>query len=381
MAIGQLVSSYNAFAFELHGWVRDKQANTVFSPHSVASALSLVYAGARGDTEAELARALHLTLAQEQLHAAVHQLSLQFAGADSTGRRRSLLQHQLEIATSLWARLGSHISPEYVQTLVTYYGIEPGFLDFAGDPEGSETAINDWVSRETGGKIESLIPSGVISPVTRLIIANAVFFKAAWSTPFDPSMTSTYPFTLPNGDQVPVPMMFQIARLGYSEVGELLAIELPYTGEQTSMVILLPRDPAVSLDDISADLEQTETLLCGLVRRTVALTLPSFGFDSAFRLSPALSALGMAAAFSPKADLTGISPQGGIYLSEVLHKAFVSVDEAGTEAGAASAVVLSDAAAPSSSLYIRVDRPFLFLIRHIPTGSILFLGEVVDPRK
>jgi serpin B len=285
------------------------------------------------------------------------------------------------MANSLWARLGSPIDPEYVRMLATHYGIEPGFLDFAGDPEGSRTAVNDWVSHETDGKIDSLIPSGVISAITRLLIANAVLFKAAWSTPFDPTMTSHLPFSLPTGDEVPVAMMFQIAYLGYGEIGELLAVELPYVGGQTSMVILMPRDPALSVFDVSLSVQQADAQLRGLARQAVALTMPSFGFDSAFRLSRALSALGMAAAFSPSADYTGISREGGIYLSEVLHKAFVSVDEVGTEAGAATAVVMSDAAMPSAELRVKVDRPFLFLIRHTRSGSILFLGRVVDPRQ
>lgn len=381
MSVEQLVHGNNAFALALYPMLGEKHTNTVFSPYSLSFALGLAYAGARGDTERGMAQVLRITLPKEQLHRTVQRLSQQLASTLPLDSGGGDLEHRLEIATSLWARLGSSIRPEYAQTLATHYGIVPGLLDFAGDPEGSRTTINDWVTRETAGRIDDLIPSGVISAITRLIIANAVFFKVAWSTPFDPTMTTRATFHLPTGDEVPVPMMFQTAYLGYGEIGELLAVELPYAGEQISMIILLPKDPAMSLVDVSLDIEQADTQLRGLTRQTVALSLPGFGFDSAFRLSQTLSALGMAEAFSTSADFSGIAPGRSIYLSEVLHKAFVSVDETGTEAGAASAVVMSDSGRSFAEAWIKVDRPFLFLIRHIDSGSILFLGHVVDPRR
>jgi serpin B len=252
-------------------------------------------------------------------------------------------------------------------------------LDFAGAPEESRVTINDWVSEETEGKIENLIPQGAIDPLTRLVLTNAIYFNAAWANPFEKDATQDGPFTLLDGSQVTVPMMRQTESFGYTRGEGYQAVELPYDGREMSMVILLPdRDGFEPFED-SLDAERVQAIVEDLEYGQVVLTMPKFEFDSGFSLKEALIAMGMPAAFSGGADFSGMTGDRALSIADVIHKAFVSVDEEGTEAAAATAVVMVESAMPGQPVEVTIDCPFIFLIRDIETGAILFVGRVVDP--
>jgi serpin B len=236
------------------------------------------------------------------------------------------------------------------------------------------------VSDQTEKRIQDLIPSGALNTLTRLVLTNAIYFNAAWATPFTQSATQDGPFTLLEGSRVTAPMMRQTGSFSYAKGSGLLAVELPYDGYELSMVILLPDAGQFESTEAALDGDQLEALLANLAAQQVALTMPKFEFTSDFSLRETLSDMGMPVAFSPSADLTGMASKRELFLSDVFHKAFVSVDENGTEAAAATAVVVGLTSMPAEPVEVKLDRPFLFLIRDRKTGTILFLGRVVDPR-
>ncbi len=263
--------------------------------------------------------------------------------------------------------------------LAENYGAGLRLLDFANEPEEARVTINDWVSEETEGKIEDLIAQGAIDPLTRLVLTNAIYFNAAWAQPFQEGATRDGSFTLLSGDRVTVPMMHQTESFGYAQGDGYQAVELPYDGREMSMVIVLPERGEFDAFEHSLDAGRMKDVIEGLARQEVSLTMPRFEFDSEFSLSRVLADLGMPAAFSGEADFSGMTGGKDLFISDVLHKAFVSVDEVGTEAAAATAVVMKALAVPDEPVTVTLDHPFLFLIRDIETGAILFVGRVLDP--
>jgi len=250
-----------------------------------------------------------------------------------------------------------------------------------GAPTKSRLTINKWISEQTEERITDLIPQGSIDTMTRLVLTNAIYFNAAWNKPFDDVMTGDGLFYLPAGDAVTVPMMRQTESFGYGEGEAYQALEMPYDGRELSMLVLLPRAGAFEAFEKSLDAGMVNTILQVLARRRVALAMPRFKFESGFMLKETLAALGMAHAFSDDADFSGMDGSRTVQISDVIHKAFVAVDEAGTEAAAATAVVMRAKSMPimEEPLEVTIDRPFMFLIRDIATASILFMGRVVDP--
>jgi serpin B len=267
----------------------------------------------------------------------------------------------------------------FLDTLAENYGAGLRVLDFANAPEASRVTINDWVSEETEGKIENLIPQGTIDPLTRLVLTNAIYFNAAWANPFQEEATQDGAFTLLDGSQSTVPMMHQTEAFAYAKAKGYQAVELPYDGHEMSMVILLPDEGEFASFEDTLDADKARTIIDSLKRGQVALTMPRFEFDSEFGLNQALEAMGMPAAFSPGADFSGMTGSRELFISDVIHKAFVSVDEEGTEAAAATAVIMKLAAVAEEPVAVTIDRPFMFLIRDIETGAILFVGRAVDP--
>jgi serpin B len=244
----------------------------------------------------------------------------------------------------------------------------------------ARVTINDWVSEQTEGRIEDLIPQGIINALTRLVLTNAMYFNAAWASPFEPSATKDGAFHTLDGGRVTVPMMRQSTHLGYAEDEGVQLVELPYDGQELSMLILLPAAGQFESFEAALDAERVGTMLRGIARRQVALTMPKFEIESEFSLSKALIAMGMPDAFSvADADFSGMTGNRDLFIRDVVHKSFVSVDEAGTEAAAATAVIMQLRAMPQQPVEVTVDRPFVFLIRDIQTGAILFVGRVVDP--
>jgi serpin B len=384
----QLVAGNTAFALDLYRFLVERHGgeNLFYSPYSISLALAMTYAGARGETEEQMADALHFTLPQDGLHPAFNALDQEWAkrGEGAEGRddadRQQQKGFQLNIANAIWGQKDYQFLEAFLDTLAVNYGAGLRVLDFAGAPEESRVTINDWVSEETEGKIENLIPKNLIGPLTRLVLTNAIYFNAAWANPFEDDATAEGPFVLLDGGEVIVPMMRQTESFGYTRGEGYQAVELLYDGREMSMVILLPEPGAFKAFENSLDAEQMQAIVENLAREQVALTMPKFEFDSDFSLKDALTAMGMPAAFSAEANFSGMTGDRALSIAEVIHKAFVSVDEEGTEAAAATAVVMLESAMPGQPVEVTIDHPFMFLIRDIETGALLFVGRVVDPR-
>jgi serpin B len=376
-----LVGGNSMFAFDLYQYLKDEagDANLFYSPYSISVALAMTYAGAHGGTEQQMADTLHFTLPQEQLHPAFNWLDLALASRGEGAAGKDDQGFRLNIVNAIWGQSGYKFLDTFLDTLAVNYGAGLRLLDFASDPEASRLTINDWVSDQTEGRIEDLIPQGLITPLTRLVLTNAIYFNAAWAEPFEESQTKDSAFHLLDGSQVTVPMMWHSASYGYAEGEGYQAVELPYDGHELSMVILLPEAGGFERFEDSLDAGRVDAILGSLGHQQVALTLPKFEFESEFGLADALAAMGMADAFSMDADFSGMDGTKELFIREVVHKAFVSVDEAGTEAAAATAVLMELKGMATEPIQVTVDRPFLFLIRDLKTGTILFVGRVVNP--
>jgi len=378
--VAELAARSNAFAFDLYQAVREDKDNLFYSPYSISLALAMTYAGARGETEQQMADTLHFTLPQDRLHPAFNALDLELASRAEGTEGQDGEGFRLNIVNSIWGQSDYSFVPEFLDVLAKDYGAALRLLDFESAPEESRKTINEWTSDQTEGKIKDLIPQGAINELTRLVLANAIYFNAAWSHPFEEKQTQDGDFHLLDGGQVTVPMMQQTELLGYSEGEGYQAIELPYVGEKLSMVILLPASGRFEEFERSLDAERVDAIVEDLAQKNVALTMPKFDFDSSFQLADTLAGMGMPDAFSPEtANLAGMDGTRKLFIQDVMHKAFVSVDEAGTEAAAATAVVAGITSAPSSPVEVTVDRPFVFLIRDIEINVILFVGRVVNP--
>ena len=377
--LADLVRGNNGFAVDLYRALREQESgNFFYSPFSISIALAMTWAGARGETEREMADVLHFTLPQDRLHPAFNALDLELAQRGQGARGRDGKGFRLHIVSALWGQKGYQFLPEFLDALARNYGAGLRLLDFVSDPEAARRVINDWVSEQTGGRIQDLIPPGAVDALTRLVLTNAIYFNAAWAEPFEKNRTADGPFYLLDGRQVTVPMMRQTAQFGYAEGEGFQAVELPYDGEELAMVILLPQEGRFEEFEAALDAARVEEILGSLTSRHLNLTMPRFRVESSFRLADTLAAMGMPSPFQPgQADFSGMDGTRDLYIRAVLHKAFVSVDESGTEAAAATAVIVGLTALPG--LEVTVNRPFIFLIRDRQTGAVLFIGRVVNP--
>ncbi len=377
--LDELVGGNTAFSLDLYRELSTTdEGNLLYSPYSISLALAMAYGGARGDTEREMAGALHFSLPQERLHPTFNALDQELArrgqGAVGTGGQG----FRLNIVNALWGQEGVRFLSEFLDLLAANYGAEMRRLDFGLEDKARET-INGWVNEQTEGRIQQLVPAGALDPSTRLVLTNAVFFSAAWASPFDPRATRDDAFHLLDGSSVTAPMMGQTRSLAYAEGQAYQAVELPYDGYETAMVILLPAAGQFEEFEGALDAGRVEAILDNLAARQVSLAVPRFEYESGSRLGAALRATGMLLAFTPLADFSGMTADSALFVSDVLHKATISVDEAGTEATAATAVVMPPSESPSDLLTFTANRPFLFLIRDRQTGTVLFVGRVVDP--
>jgi len=377
--LADLVDGNSAFAFDLYQVLREENGNLFYSPHSISLALAMTYAGARDETEQQMAETLHFILPQDRLHPALNSLDLELARRGEGAEGKDGEGFRLTIVNAIWGQDGYAFLPEFLDTLAENYGAGLRILDFTSALEESRVTINDWVSEQTEGRIEDLIPQGAISPATVLVLTNAIYFNAAWAEPFEEGATEDGTFHLLDGGEVTVPMMGQMESFGYAEGEGYQAVELPYDGWELSMVILLPEAGEFEPFEDSLDAERVDGIVNDLAHRQVALTMPKFEFESDFSLKDSLAAMGMADAFTGAADFSGMTGGHDLFIAEVIHEAFVSVDEAGTEAAAATAVMIAELAMPEEPVEVTVDRPFIFLIRDIETGAILFVGRVIDP--
>lgn len=377
-----LVSGNNEFAYNLYQSLRGEEGNLFFSPYSISLALAMTYAGARGETESQMAQAMNFSLPQAQLHPAFNTLDqLLISRADNPQDPQSPEKlFQLNIANALWGQSGHTFLAEFLDLLAVNYGAGLRLEDFQNAPEEARQKINGWVSDQTQKRIPDLLPQGSVTPDTRLVLTNAIYFKAAWQNQFEESSTQPGPFHLPDGSQVEVPMMQQEKTYNYAQAEGFQAVELPYEGGQLAMLVLLPDEGSLQDFEQKLSSEQIQSLANQMQYTNLALSLPKFTFSSSFGLADTLSELGMPAAFDPnQADFSGMDGNRDLSISDVVHKAFVNVDETGTEAAAATGVIVGVTSAPPPAIPLKIDRPFLFLIRDLETGAILFVGRVINP--
>ena len=373
-----LVDGNADFALDLYAGLSDEEGNIFFSPHSISVALAMTLAGAEGDTEAEMASALSFDLPEPALHAAFNALDLELdsraAGTDESDG------FQLNVVNAIWGQEGFPFEQPFLDLLAVHYDAGLRLMDFVGQPDASRLEINDWVADQTEDRIEDLLPPGVITTLTRLVLTNAIYFNAAWETPFEEEETAAGSFELLDGGSVTVPMMHNGMIPGVHGSGDGWELaELLYDDVPMSMVLLVPDEGRFDEIEAGFDAGFLAAALADSTGKDLDLTMPSFEFDHDIDLVPELQELGMLDAFdSSAADFSGICLTANLYITAVLHKAFVSVNEAGTEAAAATAVVVGDTGVPETATLV-VDRPFLFVIRDMPTGALLFVGRVVDP--
>jgi serpin B len=373
-----LVEGNSAFAFDLYQALKDNDGNLFYSPYSLSLALAMTYAGARGETEQQMADTLHFIL-RDGIHPAFNSLALELAERGQGAEGKDGEGFRLNIVNAIWGQQDYEFLPTFLDVLAENYGAGLRTLDFVKETEESRVTINDWVSEQTEERIKDLIPEGMIDAATRLVLTNAIYFNAAWQYPFDEDVTSDGSFRLLDGSEVTIPMMYLSESFGYTEGEGYQAIELPYDGGEMSMVVLLPDAGEFEAFEENLQAGQVEKIINSLKNTQVALKMPKFEFESEFGLKDTLSAMGMPVAFGGGADFSGMTGTLELYIDEVLHKAFVGVDEAGTEAAAASAVIMKYSGIMDTPEEVTMDRPFIFLIRDIDTGSILFVGRVMNP--
>jgi serpin B len=375
-----LVEGNSAFAFKLYQALKGKGGNLFYSPYSISMALAMTYAGASGETAEQMADTLEFLLEQERLHPAFNWLGAELASRGEGAQGKDGKGFRLNVVNAIWGQKDYSFLSSFLDVLAENYGAGLRILDFITETEKSRLAINDWVSDQTEGRIEDLIPQGAISELTRLVLTNAIYFNAAWENPFNEDMTANGPFYLLGRGQVIVPMMKQTESFGYTDGEGYQAVELPYDGGELSMVILLPASGNFEAFEAGLQAEQVDAIINDLQNTQVTLTMPRFEFKSQFSLKDTLAEMGMRDAFSPNdADFSGMTGNPELFISDVVHKAFVAVDEAGTEAAAATAVIVGTTSVPEHPVQVTIDRPFIFLIRDIETGAILFVGRVLNP--
>jgi serpin B len=375
-----LVDGNSAFAFNLYQALKDTDGNLFYSPYSISEALAMTYGGANGDTEKQMAGTLQFTLPQSQLHPAFNSLDLQLAQRGQGAQGTDEKGFQLHVVNAIWGQQGFKFTSQYLDLLAQNYGAGLRVLDFGKSPEPSRQTINQWVSDQTEAKIQDLLPQGSITDLTRLVLTNAIYFNAAWQSQFQKEATADGQFTLLDGSQVTVPMMQQTKSFNYAEGDNYQAVELPYDGNELSMVIMLPKADQFKTFEAALTSQQVDTILGSLQSNEVNLTMPKFTVESEFNLKKTLSDLGMPLAFDEsQADFSGIDGQKDLYISDVVHKAYVTVDEKGTEAAAATGIVVSTSAMPAKIYDVTLNHPFIFFIRDIQTGAILFIGRVLNP--
>jgi serpin B len=373
-----LVVGNSSFAFDLLHALSPNPGNLFYCPFSISTALAMTYAGASGDTETQMASTLHFDLDPDDLHAAFNFLDL---ALNSRGMIEPPYEGEgfdLAVVNAAWGQRGYVFLRNYLDVLAENYGAGVRLVDFEADPDGSREAINAWVSQETNDKVTDLLPPDAIDATTRLVLTNAVYFSAPWLDPFDADQTQAGAFESLDGNTVYVPMMRQEGYLNYAAWNGGQAVELPYNGSALSMVVLVPDRGTYATFEAGLDDEQYERILSELESRPVTLQLPRFQASFDTSLVDPLTELGMADAFvAGVADFSGINGRHDLFIADVLHKAWISVDEAGTEAAAATAVLIPIGGA-GEPVTLTIDRPFLFAIRDIETNTILFLGRIVE---
>lgn len=375
-SVNTVSSGNNQFAFDLFKEVAtEEDHNILFSPVSISTALAMTYAGSKGETRKQIADVLHFTGSQQEVAAGFHSLMASMSQPEDR-------TFQLSVANALWAQKGVHFVPEFMSLMSTYYSGAFNTVDFQ-HTEQSLATINDWVAENTANKIQRLLHPDDISALTRLVLTNAVYLKAAWQLPFEENATKPCTFTTSNGAKKQASMMHKVGDFRYAQSADFQAVELPYNGIQSSsMVILLPT-AAASRPRSKITADTLQKLRTAMKDTQVDLSLPKFKVDGQISLASTLSAMGVSDAFvADKADFSGITTEKNWYIGAVIHQAIIDVNEKGTEAAAGTAVSQPLARADGEEenpVIFRADHPFLYVIIREPSNSILFLGWLSDP--
>jgi len=374
--VDAIAEANNAFAVDLYGKLKSADGNLFFSPYSIHVAFGMAGAGAGGNTADQMGKVLHLDGPLAGAAAGQGVLQQTLNDIQSKGHIR------LAIANSIWPEKAYPFRKDYLSLLDEYFKVSVSPCDFKGNADTERQRINHWVEKHTNDRIKDLMPEGSVGPMTRLVLANAVWFKGDWAVPFKASATQEQPFRTPGG-QVTVPLMTQKESFRYAEYPGVQVLSMPYAGNDLSMVALLPeaRDGLARLEaELSA--EKLTEWTRRLRNMEVIVHFPRFKVESSFTLNDAMQALGMTDAFAAgKADFSGMSGQGDLFISSAVHKAFVEVNEEGTEAAAATGIAIRATSIQPMPVTFRADHPFIYLIRHEPTGAILFMGRMADPTK
>jgi serpin B len=374
----------NRFAFDLYSRLaKDGEytgSNIFFSPVSLSSALAITYEGARGKTAEEIQSVFYFPENDSSRREG-------FSGLNA-GLNNGNSSYSLRTANALWAEKTYPFLTEYVNTAERFYGAKTTNLDFKSHPEDSRIIINSWVENKTEDRIKDLIPAGAIDPLTRLVITNAIYFKGDWVKQFDKNQTTDAEFRIAPGKTVKIPLMQRTdedAEYLYAENKDLQMLSMPYdhtTGRKLSMIVLLPKTDNLTTTEASLSADTLSVLQQSATSRRVMVYLPKFTLKTRYSLPDTLGAMGMPTAFTDNADFSGMDGTKNLLISDVIHQAFVDVNEEGTEAAAATAVVMRLAVAPANPEPVpvfRADHPFIFLIHDDETGAILFMGRVIDP--
>ena len=374
--VQEVVNANNQFAFELYSEInKAKDSNIFYSPYSISSAIAMTYEGAKGQTADEMKSVFHFPESNI--------LRPNFAEIYNDINKRTKA-YELRTGNALWVQHDYPFLEDYTNRVEKYYGGKAANLDFIKETEKSRQTINSFIEEQTNNKIKDLIPSGALTPIMRLVLTNAIYFKGTWEWEFDKSDTREQDFKITPTNIVKTPMMFMDndkAEFNYADIGDLQILELPYKGEEISMLILLPTENLAAIEpSLTAEkLKEWKSQMNEF--KLDAIYLPKFEFDTKYFMKDTLSAMGMPTAFEwPGADFSGMDGTEMLYIDKVIHQAYVKVDEKGTEAAAATAIMVGFGSAGPRNVF-RADHPFIFIIQERETGNILFLGRVVDPTK
>ena len=371
-AVVDLAKADNQFAFDLYARYASSNDNIFFSPYSLSSALDMTYEGARGKTAEEMRAVLHLSGDDVARRAAISEF---IEGINAPEK-----SHEISVANALWAQNAYPFLPDYLEIVTNVYFAEAKNMDFAADPEGSRLTINNWVSEKTKDRIRNLLPRNSIDEMTSLVLTNAVYFKGKWFRRFDKKMTQKLDFWLAPDKSAQADMMFQSGQYRYMKDDKVQMVELPYEGNDLSMIVVLPESKDMRAFGMELNIDAFQKWSKKLNFKKVLLILPRFKVATDYKMKDDFVALGMRSAFAD-ADFSGMTGKRDLSISEIFHKAWIDVNEEGTEAAAATAVVMTRGEESSDFQEFKADHPFIFFIRERKTGHILFMGRVSDPTK
>ena len=364
------VNAYNGFAFDLYRRYGAGDGNILFSPYSISTALSMTYEGARGLTAEEMEEVFGFLEDPSARLPTVARIYNTLNGKDR--------EYALHTVNALWMQQGYNVLEEYVDAITGYYGGEANVLDFVAKPEESRLTINDWVEERTSDRIKDLFPEGSIDSAVRLVLTNAIYFKGDWLYAFDEEATSVEDFHVSPSTAVEADMMSLHGSFNYLEADGFQLLELPYAGGDVSMLLLLPEEGSMGEVEARLSAEWLDEWVALMEEAEVDVYLPRFSFETKYFMAEDLAEMGMPMAFTGEADFSGMTGTRGLYIDMVIHQAFIEVNEEGTEAAAATGVSMRLTAAPPGEVF-RADRPFVFLIRDVETGLVMFMGRVSDP--